>query len=302
MAPPSSAPLPLSLTLIVASTPSMGIGRAGSLPWPPLRTEMGYFARVTKRCSPRTTPPVLNPGGSGAEEMMNAVIMGRKTWESIPARFRPLRERINVVISRRGRLDDYDYDYGDGERKGKGGGPAGDVLVARTLEEGVTELRGRFRVGGSGGGGDVEEAEDVEGHPSASLRSDSPTPVRTQTQKQRLGRVFIIGGAEIYRAAVALGGHTSSTNTNNEGEKNEDQAEKRSSPLAVVDRILWTKVMAEFECDTFFPLDLERLARGEMGWVRRSGEELEAWTGEEGLAGLKRDEGVEYEVCLLERC
>jgi dihydrofolate reductase len=41
--------LPVELTLIVAATRNMGIGRAGTLPWTGLKKEMAYFARVTKR-------------------------------------------------------------------------------------------------------------------------------------------------------------------------------------------------------------------------------------------------------------
>ncbi|KAI3404588.1 DFR1 [Candida oxycetoniae] len=48
---------------------------------------MAYFKRVTMR----TTDPGC----------VNAVVMGRKTWESIPSKFRPLPNRLNVILSRK---------------------------------------------------------------------------------------------------------------------------------------------------------------------------------------------------------
>ncbi|KFO37261.1 Dihydrofolate reductase, partial [Fukomys damarensis] len=52
----------------------------------PCRNEFKYFQRMT------TTPSV--------EGKQNLVIMGRKTWFSIPEKNRPLKDRINVVLSR----------------------------------------------------------------------------------------------------------------------------------------------------------------------------------------------------------
>lgn len=77
-----------TLTLIVAATKDLGIGRDGGLPWPQLKKEMAYFARVTKRPSPEKPKSI------------NAVVMGRKTWDSIPPKFQPLKGRLNIVISR----------------------------------------------------------------------------------------------------------------------------------------------------------------------------------------------------------
>ena len=58
-----------------------------------------HFKEIT------STPPSL---------LINAVIMGRKTWESIPPKFRPLPGRINVT--------------------------AGDVLVASSLDDATKYL------------------------------------------------------------------------------------------------------------------------------------------------------------------
>ncbi|XP_059094303.1 dihydrofolate reductase-like [Tigriopus californicus] len=79
----------MKLYLIVAACEGMGIGLNGGLPWR-LKEEVKYFARMTKA----TQDP----------QKMNAVIMGRKTWESIPEKFRPLKERFNVVLSRQNHL------------------------------------------------------------------------------------------------------------------------------------------------------------------------------------------------------
>lgn len=92
---------PKSLTLVLAATPSLGIGRAGGLPWPQLRKEMGYFARVTSRVSPVSRSEGDAAGAPAQKKQrMNAVVMGRKTWESIPQRFRPLKGRVNIVVTR----------------------------------------------------------------------------------------------------------------------------------------------------------------------------------------------------------
>ncbi|XP_032331161.1 dihydrofolate reductase isoform X1 [Camelus ferus] len=74
------------LNCIVAVSQNMGIGKNGDLPWPPLRNEFKYFQRMTT--------------ASSVEGKQNLVIMGRKTWFSIPEKNRPLKDRINLVLSR----------------------------------------------------------------------------------------------------------------------------------------------------------------------------------------------------------
>lgn len=71
--------------VIAAACKNNGIGHNNKLPWR-LKREMEYFNRMTT-----TSPDAAHK---------NIVIMGRKTWASIPQKYRPLQDRTNVVLSR----------------------------------------------------------------------------------------------------------------------------------------------------------------------------------------------------------
>ena len=68
----------MQLNLIYARARNGVIGQQGTLPWH-LPEDLAHFKRTTLGCP---------------------VIMGRKTWDSIPPKFRPLHGRTNVVITR----------------------------------------------------------------------------------------------------------------------------------------------------------------------------------------------------------
>jgi len=78
------ATAPAGVSCIVAATTSNGIGKGGQLPWR-LKADMAYFKKMTS---------------DAPAQQKNAVVMGRKTWLSIPKKFRPLPGRANVVLSR----------------------------------------------------------------------------------------------------------------------------------------------------------------------------------------------------------
>eukprot|EP01002_Notosolenus_urceolatus_P014759 NODE_658_length_1876_cov_64.453202_g529_i0.p2 GENE.NODE_658_length_1876_cov_64.453202_g529_i0~~NODE_658_length_1876_cov_64.453202_g529_i0.p2 ORF type:complete len:501 (+),score=137.39 NODE_658_length_1876_cov_64.453202_g529_i0:165-1667(+) len=70
-------------SLVVAVDAAGGIGKDGTVPWR-CPTDMAFFKKAT------ATAP---------EGTRNACIMGRRTWESIPSKFRPLKDRLSVVVS-----------------------------------------------------------------------------------------------------------------------------------------------------------------------------------------------------------
>jgi dihydrofolate reductase len=68
----------MKLHLIYARAANGAIGKDGTMPWH-LPEDLAHFKRSTLGCP---------------------VIMGRKTWDSLPPKFRPLPGRTNVVVTR----------------------------------------------------------------------------------------------------------------------------------------------------------------------------------------------------------
>lgn len=231
------AVLPFELNLVLAATRDMGIGLRGTLPWTGLKKEMAYFARVTKRLPPSVSlipkkPPdfllwmlLILTVRKVTPPAMNAVIMGRKTWDSIPPKFRPLKGRLNIVLSR---------SFGDPPQE-----PTNvetDFVKASSLEQAVTYLRNKAQ--------------------------------------GALGHVFVIGGGQIYTSALEM---------------------------AETKRILLTRVMSDFECDTFFSLQLNDQGDSAGQWVQRSKEELDRWTGETVPEGVQVENETSYEFQIWEK-
>lgn len=143
--------------------------------------------------------------------------MGRKTWDSIPPRFRPLKDRVNVVVTR-----------------GTEPEPSDKIVRAGSFESAIKFAR-----------------EDL------------------------TRRTFVIGGAQIYKEAL--------------------QREETK-------RILLTRVLSDFECDTFFPVPLNEDGKSEgEGWERKSKEELDQWVGEAVADGVQEENGTRYVFEMWER-
>ncbi|GAA1787892.1 dihydrofolate reductase [Leucobacter iarius] len=151
-----------SLGMIWAEARGGAIGRDGDMPWH-LPEDLAHFKRTT---------------------LGDPVIMGRRTWESLPERFRPLPGRANIVVTR------------DPGFVAEGARVAASVESALDLAGGAARIEGSTEAQGTGAtGGAVEVRADAGsgaefvGAPSA----DGVSP-----------RAWIMGGGQLYRAAMPL--------------------------------------------------------------------------------------------------
>lgn len=123
------------------------IGEAGDMPWH-LPEDLAHFKRVT---------------------LGHPVVMGRRTWESFPERFRPLPGRDNIVIS-----SNPEYE-------------APGARVVGSLDEALATARAILaeRDGGTGAQGAGERG---------AIAGDADAT----------GEIWIIGGGRVYRDALPL--------------------------------------------------------------------------------------------------
>ena len=153
---------------------------------------------------------------------------------------------MNVVLTRDAGKGELGVEGKEGE--GKGEGRVEGPLVAGSIGQAVERLR-NARLGSKG--------------------------------ELEVGKVFVIGGAEVYSRALEM-----------------EEA----------DRLLLTRIKREFECDVFFPLRFTGDGEEEGGenvtgarWVRASKEELDRWTGEEVPGGVQSENGIEWEFEMWEK-
>lgn len=97
----------IPIVCIVAVDQNFGIAKNGFIPWD-VPEDMEYFRNMTTS--------VKNP------KLKNAVIMGRKTWETIPLKFRPLKNRFNIVVSNTATQND---------------GSLGNVVFCKNIQDAV---------------------------------------------------------------------------------------------------------------------------------------------------------------------
>lgn len=95
-----------------------GIGINNTIPWC-LKKDLAYFKRITT-----TLPPTYLNTSNNTLQPKNMVVMGRKTWDSIPEKNRPLKNRINIVLS-----NNRDQDFIDDIEKYK------DTYVKHSFDE-----------------------------------------------------------------------------------------------------------------------------------------------------------------------
>jgi dihydrofolate reductase len=151
---------------IYATDNADGMSRDGAIPWEN-KEDLAFFRDMTTN-------------GSDIEKgVQNAVIMGRRTWESLPEKSKPLPGRLNIVLSTRDTpiTSTHAHDVSRGRHKCKCMGTTTTIAGSKTACGGALLFYA------------LEEALAY---------------LETPQVKEKINDVFVIGGADTITSAVAL--------------------------------------------------------------------------------------------------
>ena len=289
---------------------------------------MGFFARVTTRppaiasasasgASTTTTTTSTTAvatrvatTGAKASDVINAVIMGRKTYDSLPERFRPLPRRCNVVITR--------DESGDVKRRviaewmaAKQREKEREVEKMKRMEAEVPlhVLPERVR-GGIGGEAAEKELPDVlvVGSVEEAVRELGKRymPAGSSAEGRKLGGIYVIGGGQIYESTLRLGEGVMSgykirlVVTDVRRRQLKESASNTESREDTPPDYDPSKEVNGFECDTFFPLDQDDIEKG-TEWRKAEPSEVTQWVGEEVTGEWKWEGDIAIRMCGYEK-
>ena len=214
----------VSLNLIVAIDSKNGIGKDNDIPWH-IPNDLKYFKKITTS----TSKPFKK----------NIVIMGRKTWDSIPDKYKPLPNRHNFILTRN------------------------EELLNKTKSKTETETESET------------ESETITEY-YKSLSKAIKTAFLLKRDNIYIDKIFIIGGQTLYEKIMEIP-HIirdkdipTSNSVENKYEKSKQQIIKDLYPLKTIHEapenelykmrkyisditIYLTEIYKNYNCDTFLP-------------------------------------------------
>lgn len=248
-----SSSIPRTFHLAVAFTSrTQGIGKAGKLPWR-LPGDLAYFKELTSKTSKTSSAAaaaadlesnaaavlalarnVVTSSSSSssspsltlpASAVVNATIMGRKTWESIPAKFRPLPGRLNVVLSR----------------------SSVAAAAAAANDENATPATAEASPNS------MATKPLFEGAVAAPSLDAALALLSSPLLSKHVERVFVIGGGSVYAEALEHAGCTAAHVTRVFEDDVDDAAPTSSTSPAAAPEAGGVPDGNPFGCDVFFP-------------------------------------------------
>ena len=155
--------MPFSI-IVGAHSTNRAIGAKGKIPWK-CRADMNFFKEITSKVSDSTK--------------MNAVIMGRKTFESLS---KPLPNRLNVVLSKGGSVLSTLYEYG----------PSEFHAYVFTSDPTVSKL-----------GSEKKKIGEMISIPKNVVIHDTfDNAITKLEQDPNIETIFVIGGENVYKQAI----------------------------------------------------------------------------------------------------